>query len=533
MATNTLVATFLVTFFLLSCKSESQLKKKKASSPNDQSSSLVTETSNSEEQTNSPQNDFRAATTTSNHVRVGAIRWDFWFKGSKHVWSIQHSQFTERLPHYYYDASLNTEDKVDQAREGVMTQEISIANKYGIDFWAFTYYDETNIYDQPNPDFGGQQALQTFRGHSLSHLMSYGLILLESHMPSYILWDEDYSKKIANYVLDSNYLKTPDGRPMFWWFKVQQGEQTKVKLNLLRQSVKDLVGVDPYIVLMDFDPNTSQRSEYSFDALGSYASALGTGGNEVPYLNLRRKDLSFWESAAKNNHVVPTVTSGWDYRPIVMQQQYDASLDTFRDKNPSWATHASPAEVGDQVTTATKWVENSTNSPAKTVLIYAWNELAEGGFIMPTVKEGDARLFAIDSFRSETHNEILPQTVTLYEKYNQSNGDRLYTKDGQEAIDTYPIIGSMKVFSQSSPYFPLNEIFRCRHNESGMHFVSNSLNCEGHAYEGSLGYLLSTEFWRFSVKPVYRCFNGTSHRLTESCTKDESYKRLLGYVMVD
>ncbi|NWF65245.1 MAG: hypothetical protein HXY38_13180, partial [Chloroflexi bacterium] len=40
------------------------------------------------------------------------------------------------------------------------------------------------------------------------------------------------------------------------------------------------------------------------------------------------------------------------------------------------------------------WTYPETAEP-QTVIVYAWNELSEGGWLVPTLEEGDARLRAI------------------------------------------------------------------------------------------------------------------------------------------
>jgi hypothetical protein len=80
--------------------------------------------------------------------------------------------------------------------------------------------------------------------------------------------------------------------------------------------------------------------------------------------------------------VVPLVNAGWDGRP--------------RDYPGAWYEQATPSEVADAVKAALDWNrENPKTARAQTVLVYAWNEYDEGGWLCPTKTEGDARLKAL------------------------------------------------------------------------------------------------------------------------------------------
>ena len=93
----------------------------------------------------------------------------------------------------------------------------------------------------------------------------------------------------------------------------------------------------------------------------------------------------YWEQfKATGKEVVPLVNMGWDGRP--------------RTYPGNWYEHATPQETADAVKRARDWVgENPTAARAGTVLIYAWNEFDEGGWLCPTLDEGAARLDALNA----------------------------------------------------------------------------------------------------------------------------------------
>ena len=81
----------------------------------------------------------------------------------------------------------------------------------------------------------------------------------------------------------------------------------------------------------------------------------------------------YWNQyKATGREVVPLVNAGWDGRP--------------RNYLGAWYEPAKPAEVADAVKGALDWNRTNLNTArAGTVLVYAWNEHDEGGWLCPTL----------------------------------------------------------------------------------------------------------------------------------------------------
>jgi hypothetical protein len=85
------------------------------------------------------------------------------------------------------------------------------------------------------------------------------------------------------------------------------------------------------------------------------------------------------------------VTTGWDPRPRV---EHPVSWTTVA--ADAWAQPATPAEIAAHLGRALAWTgQYPAAADAQTVLIYAWNEFDEGGWLCPTLRDGTARLDAI------------------------------------------------------------------------------------------------------------------------------------------
>jgi hypothetical protein len=72
-----------------------------------------------------------------------------------------------------------------------------------------------------------------------------------------------------------------------------------------------------------------------------------------------------------------------------------------RDPRDDWFSAPAPQELADNLRSAMKWVaDNPSVCPAKSVLIYAWNEFAEGGWLVPTrTPSGEPDTERLDAIR--------------------------------------------------------------------------------------------------------------------------------------
>ena len=122
----------------------------------------------------------------------------------------------------------------------------------------------------------------------------------------------------------------------------------------------------PHLATADF------LDAVGFDALGAY-SAQGNTNSGEPYAKLVEMNRWYWDQyKATGREVVPLVNAGWDGRP--------------RNYPGAWYEPATPAEVADAVKGALDWNRaNRDAAHAGTVLVYAWNEHDEGGWLCPTL----------------------------------------------------------------------------------------------------------------------------------------------------
>jgi hypothetical protein len=125
------------------------------------------------------------------------------------------------------------------------------------------------------------------------------------------------------------------------------------------------------------------------DAGSAYAES-GKGG--MAFAELARAAERRWDAYREVGlRVLPWVTTGWDPRPLVENPVSWSTWDP-----DGWAQPGTPAEIATHLEQALTWTATFPEAAdAGAVLMYAWNEFAEGGWLCPALREGTARLDAI------------------------------------------------------------------------------------------------------------------------------------------
>jgi hypothetical protein len=308
-------------------------------------------------------------------VTAGAIRWDAWSGGpiTREVErTLSPEAHRRRLPWF---AQLDDKGAVrlNGAAEGVMEQEIAYARRAGLDYWAFLTYPEES-------EMSG--ALLRYLGSPKRGEIGFCLILHQSLGVPEGRWPRELSR-LTGLIGEKGYQKI-GGRPLLFVFESDDlGAPAAARLEQLRQKVAER-GHAPYVVHMGWNPanDFTERRGRGFDAVSAYAepSAEPDYGRYVAKLEARA-----WQGAKKAGApYVPLVSTGWDKRP---RQDHPVSWE----KNPEYATQKTfpaaptPEELAAHLSRALDFVRNNPETcPARTVIIYAWNEHDEGGWLCPT-----------------------------------------------------------------------------------------------------------------------------------------------------
>jgi len=259
---------------------------------------------------------------------------------------------------FYEDNPAYHPSLVMEETKSLMEEQIEMAAGSGIDYWALldcgfgSYcHNATNLFF----DCSNQEKLQ-FN------------MMIHSHNPGLETFAEKVDR-LSEYTLRTNYLRDADDRPIFMFFDLESF--TAEEMGHFREAVKKKSGQDPLILRM-------ARGE-AFDGEWRYIADPGF-------------DRKFWEKRIEQGTpVIPNVTTGMNDAP--------------RHTNPpAWGNAGMTKEIltneafEKALTKGLQWVAaNKEQAIANSLLIYAWDEYAEGGWLCPTYNANGE----IDSSRLE------------------------------------------------------------------------------------------------------------------------------------
>ena len=198
---------------------------------------------------------------------------------------------------------------------------------------------------------------------------------------------------------ERGYVRVLAGRPLYYLFS-EPKEQISVEwggdqgvaglVAFMRSAAKSQGSGDPYIVLLGADAALAQA--FGCDAIGDYA--IVGHADRSPYRKLTEDAEKRWDQLAGSGMaMVPTAMTGWDQRPLMENPPFwDRSTEEGRSASTNIYERATPAEIARHLQQAIAWSESHrAASPAQTILVYAWDECAEGfGALVPSFRRGEA-----------------------------------------------------------------------------------------------------------------------------------------------
>jgi hypothetical protein len=337
-------------------------------------------------------------------VSVGAIRWDAWHGDASDIGravqrSLAPSQWRWRLP-FFATVNSNGSVTIPGDTDAIMSREIGYAKAAGIDYWAFVAYD---------PESAMSRGLRRYLQSPERHQVNFCVIWDAAH------WRPDRQaadvKRFTELMALPNYQTVLNARPLFYVLNLASDPMAnapgghvafKGAIDALRSAARLRGLADPYCVVMA--PWPDQGKAFSgatgCDAISAYA--VQAGGKAAPFAELTSTVESFWKrSALTGAKVVPLAMTGWDRRPRV-------ETPVFWEHNEGWGADIerfyqapTPEQIAGHVRKAIEWAHtNPAAAEAKTIIIYAWNEHDEGGWLCPTLGEGDARVRALGTLLS-------------------------------------------------------------------------------------------------------------------------------------
>lgn len=322
-----------------------------------------------------------AAAAPPDRITIGAIRWDAWFddKVNPYEKNLADKKWHGRLP-FYAKVISDTEVEVHGDTQEVIDQEIAYAKAGGIDYFAFLYYwkgARGDGFEHDHLNRARRLYLQSMRKRDIN----FCLIV-------YLRQNEEEIREWVDMVQEPNYQKVADGRPLLYlmfWDNPQTpetmfGSMEKARHHIdgLRKRIMATGQKNPYLVAMTPTPakGAAVAAGAGLDAIGAYTAF---GGPDYP--GLCKAHSKHWDAMkATGKKVVPPLTAGWG-------GPRDNLGDTLQPTPDALAAH---------VRSAYAWMDaNPEAAEARTMLFYAWNEIDEGGWLVPDKGQRTAKLDAI------------------------------------------------------------------------------------------------------------------------------------------
>ena len=320
---------------------------------------------------------------------LGAMRFDAWYDPANSIdqqcaAALSPAAFNDRLPSNA--VVTNGVASWPVATQATIDAEIAAALVAGLSFWAFDSY-------QPSDTLS--LALQFYLSSAMRGRLSFCMLGQTSN------WgdggqDQPSLLRDITMMTQPGYMTVLGGRPLYLVLDSASSQTTGLPAGgvpaaivFVRQQVLAAGGGDPYVVwlsgaaLADYS-NVGAAQTAGADACGAYATPR-LNGSEQPFLALAEAAEQDWQARALTGFpMIPTAMFGWDQRPLIETPQ------PFYPIPPSlgpgnYYDRADSLAIGSHVVDMVNMIVTSPVAcPAQVGLIYAWNELAEGGWLMPT-----------------------------------------------------------------------------------------------------------------------------------------------------
>jgi len=341
---------------------------------------------------------------TNNTLRIYG-RADVWGGVRDHAlgadpWGL-HMDYSSREP------LLGFYDLMDQQ---IMDTHINMAAIRGISFFDF-YWNWNSDSDQED---GVSVPLHRFISSSLKNRIKFLLapIKLGNAPMTVSMWKNSVVPfMLNNYLLDSSYLRTADGRPIIVLFGLGFTNAMEIDsaVTILRDSVTSATGENPLLLWMYDQGLTTDDLDYVQTMLhtdGFAGFQLGPAEPAEPY----DTTLSRWEAftrVQKDFYYFPCASTGLDRRPW---WQIGYGYPGLGVNDSPYNTEINLSSFSKHLRSIKHYLDEYPRETSKTLIIYAWNEWGEGGIIEPSVVYGYQYL---DSIRQvfELSLSWTPETV--------------------------------------------------------------------------------------------------------------------------
>ena len=336
----------------------------------------------------------KTACADKKNIRVGVVQWDCslpsstWW-GYYQTRTLSPRKFRTATPYY---ADVLGEDKIDYhwRTQEEFDREFEYAIEAGIDYFAYVFYPEngskahtpTSASDCSHMVHELRYAYKMYLSSKLKDKIGFAAI-----MGKHPFMEPDYLELAE--LLKQPFYEKVNGRPIVYLF----WRIDPVEIEGVLKAVEKVGGAKPLFIAM-FGGKLPMHTRYDLvDGLSSYSCGKDGVTTHMELVEYGMEE-NIWRAEASENELieaknidktVPLYPVGWDPMPRV-------------DIPSPWTTYpnapyaAQPTEK-DLMEGAVLFADKIKNTPSLRdtffghIMMFAWNEFEEGGWICPTYNE--------------------------------------------------------------------------------------------------------------------------------------------------
>jgi len=264
----------------------------------------------------------------------------------------------------------------------IMERQIDLAAENGIDFFLFCWYWRENkgpIRPEIIENLPHHTSLRLYLKAKNRHKVKFGF-LVANHEGSEIVGTENWAAATdywMQYFNDPQYV-TVDGKPLVVLFNTKGIDEAGLAAIHETAKARGLKGISVAGCGNADKEGFNYRTHYNI--IPGYAA----GSESHPYSELVEAHKKNWVGT-KERPYIPEITVGWDKRPW-------EGPNGLNQKEGYYYPDRTPAQFRSFLQEAIRWMDEHPDQTTKErmILLYAWNELGEGGYLVPTKGDPEA-----------------------------------------------------------------------------------------------------------------------------------------------
>ena len=267
-----------------------------------------------------------------------------------------------------------------------MERQIDLAADNGVDFFLFCWYWRDNggsINPAAIENLSLHKSMELYLTAKNKKRLKYSL-LVANHSGSEILGVENWKEAVrywTKYFKDPQYI-TVDGKPLVVIFDSGKGI-TDEDLAAMQEVAKK-EGFKNGIAIAGCGQAVKRKQGFTHSTHYNVIPGYAAGSEAHPFEELIDATKAQWTGTEQQPYI-PLLTAGWDKRPW-------EGPDGLGQKEGWYFPDSSPEKFKNFLKDAIQWMNDNPRKTTKErlALIYAWNELGEGGYLVPTKDDPNA-----------------------------------------------------------------------------------------------------------------------------------------------